>query len=65
MSAHDQLLSDFRHLLRVEAVYERYCREGHRPTHAEAKAWLQGEGWQPYPLANLLRKWGYDEPDPK
>lgn len=60
----DSLVDDFRHLLRVEKIFERYCREGKRPSHAEAKAWLESLAWKPYPLANLLRKWGYEEPNP-
>jgi hypothetical protein len=55
------LLDDFTHLKRVEKIFERYCREGKRPTKEEATAWLESEGWKPAPLANLLRKWGYEE----
>ena len=55
------LLDDLLHLRRVEKIFERYCREGKRPTRDEAKAWLESEGWKPYPLANLLREWGYKE----
>ena len=55
------LLADFVHLKRVQAIYDRYCREGKRPSKEEAEAWLLSEGWQPYPLANLLRRWGYED----
>lgn len=55
------LLDDFVTLGRVEKIFERYCAEGKRPTKEEAKAWLESLGWQPHPLANLLRKWGYEE----
>lgn len=56
------LIDQFIHLARVKKIFERYCREGKRPSRDEAKAWLESLGWQPYPLANLLREWGYDEP---
>jgi len=56
-----RLLNDFTHLKRVEAIFERYCREGKRPTLAEAEDWLRSEGWKPAPLAVLLKKWGYTE----
>jgi hypothetical protein len=59
------LVDDFRHLLRVKKIFERYCREGHRPCLGEAKAWLESLGWKPWPLAALLREWGYDIEDPK
>ena len=58
------LLTDFLHTIRVQKVYDRYCRDGKRPSRAEAEAWLKSEGWQPYPLANLLRKWGYEPAQP-
>jgi hypothetical protein len=59
--AERQLLGDFATLLRVEEIYERYCREGKRPTRQEAEEWLKSLGWQPAPLAVLLKKWGYEE----
>lgn len=58
----DPLFDDFRTLIRVKKIFERYCREGKRPSREEAKAWLESLGWKPYPLANLLRDWGYEEP---
>jgi len=61
MTIERRFLDDFRHLGRVNRIFERYCREGKRPSREEAKAWLESEGWQPHPLANLLRKWGYPE----
>lgn len=60
MNPDQQLLDDFVLLARVKRIFERYCREGKRPTKEECKAWLESEGWQPYPLANLLRQWGYE-----
>lgn len=57
----EALLSDLRTLRRVEEIFARYCRDGKRPTRAEAEAWLRSEGWNEYPLANLLRQWGYDD----
>ena len=59
MSPDRQLLYDLRLRLRVEKIYERYCREGKRLTKGEAERWLKSEGWQPAPLANLLKQWGY------
>lgn len=56
------LTDDFRFLDRVKKIFARYCAEGKRPTREEAKAWLESLGWKPYPLANLLRDWGYEEP---
>ena len=53
------LVDDFRRLVRVEKIFERYCREGKRPSRDEAKAWLESLGWKPYPLENLLKQWGY------
>ena len=64
-SAERGLLGDFATLLRVQDIFDRYCREGNRPTHEEAKAWLESLGWKPHPLANLLREWGYDESNPR
>ena len=61
MNAGQQFLADFVHLLRVKKVFARYCREGKRPSKEEAKAWLESLGWQPHPLANLLREWGYED----
>lgn len=58
----DHLIDDFRTLIRVEKIFARYCAEGKRPTREEAADWLRSLGWQEYPLGNLLRKWGYDEP---
>lgn len=55
------LIEEFRHLLRVQKIFDRYCQEGKRPTREEAKAWLESEGWQTHPLENLLREWGYTE----
>jgi hypothetical protein len=52
-------VDDLRHLTRVERIFERYCREGKRPTKEECQAWLESEGWKPYPLKNLMEKWGY------
>ena len=60
MTAGEKLLDDLRHLKRIEKIYERYCREGKRPTKEEAEAWLKSEGWEPAPLANLLKQWGYE-----
>jgi hypothetical protein len=57
----ERLLEDFVHLKRVQAIFERYCREGKRPSRSEAEAWLKSEGWQPAPLAVLLNRWGYRE----
>lgn len=59
--AEREFLDDFAMLLRVQQIFERYCREGKRPKREEAKAWLESLGWKPAPLANLLREWGYDE----
>ena len=61
MSAERQFLANLVHLRRVEAIFRRYCAEGKRPTRAEAASWLESEGWKPYPLANLLRQWGYED----
>ncbi len=58
----DSLLDQFTTLIRVKKIFERYCREGKRPSRDEAKAWLESLGWQPHSLANLLRDWGYEEP---
>jgi hypothetical protein len=55
------LLDDFRHLLRVEKIFKRYCDEGKRPTRQEAEEWLISEGWNETGRANLLKKWGYSE----
>jgi hypothetical protein len=60
MSAESQFLDDFRLLNRVQAIYDRYCHEGKRPTRDEAESWLKSLGWQPAPLAVLLSRWGYD-----
>ena len=54
-------LDDLRLLRRTEAIFERYCAEGHRPTREEAADWLRSLGWREEPLANLLRQWGYEE----
>lgn len=62
MTFGQKLLAKLRHLRRVEKIYDRYCAEGKRLSREEAKSWLESEGWQPRPLANLLRQWGYDEP---
>ena len=59
MSAEQQLMDDFNLLTRVQKIYDRYCRDGKRPTRAEAEDWLKSLGWQPAPLAMLLAKWGY------
>ena len=59
-SPSQNFLDDFRLLRRVQKIYERYCREGKRPSRAEAEDWLRSLGWQPTGLANLLREWGYD-----
>ena len=60
MSAQD-LIDSMRLLRRVERIYERYVAEGKRPSREECRAWLESLGWQPYPLANLMRRWGYPE----
>ena len=60
MDSLQNLLTRFRHLRRVEKIFERYCREGKRPTKEEAADWLRSEGWQEHPMNNLLRQWGYD-----
>jgi len=60
MSAERQFLDDWTMLKRVQKIYERYCREGKRPTKQEAESWLKSLGWKPYPLAELLRRWGYE-----
>jgi len=57
----DAFLEDLKLLRRVEEIFERYCREGKRPTRDEVVAWLRSEGWKEDPLANLLRQWGYDQ----
>jgi hypothetical protein len=62
MSVADEFFDQLRTLERVRKIFERYCREGKRPSREEAKAWLESLGWKPYPLANLLREWGYEEP---
>lgn len=62
--AANSLLDDLQTLNRVEKIFERYCREGKRPSRDEAMAWLESLGWKPYPLANLLRQWGYEESKP-
>ena len=64
MDIGDSLVDQFRTLIRVAKIFDRYCREGKRPSREEAKAWLESLGWKPYPLANLLRDWGYEEPKP-
>lgn len=61
MSGERKFLDELRRLNRVEKIFERYCREGKRLSRAEAKAWLESLGWNPYPLANLLRQWGYED----
>ena len=57
MAYADRLLEQFRHLRRVEQIYDRYCREGKRPSRAEAADWLRSEGWEEWPLKNLLDRW--------
>lgn len=61
MSATESFLDDWQLLRRVQKIFERYCREGKRPSRADAKAWLESLGWKPTPLTELLKKWGYDQ----
>ena len=56
----DRLLDDWRHLIRVEKIFERYCQDGKRPTKEECEAWLKSEGWKEHGMKNLMKKWGYD-----
>ncbi len=53
-------VDDLRHLIRIERIFERYLRRGKPPTKEECEAWLKSEGWRPEPMANLMKKWGYD-----
>jgi len=55
------LIEEFQRVIRVKKIFERYCREGKRPTRQEAEDWLISEGWQEYGRKNLLLEWGYTE----
>lgn len=55
------LVDDFTRLIRVEKIFERYRREGKRPTRKEAEEWLISLGWNEHGRKNLLLKWGYTE----
>ncbi len=57
MGADRQFLEDWDLLRRVQQIYDRYVRDGKRPTRAEAEAWLRSEGWED--PTELLRRWGY------
>lgn len=47
--------------MRVEAIFDRYRRDGKRPTRKEAEEWLISLGWNEIGRKNLLEKWGYKE----
>jgi hypothetical protein len=60
-----KFIEEFALLVRVRRIFDKCCLEGKRPSRDEAEAWLRSLGWQPGPLANLLRTWGYEEPRQK
>ena len=56
----DTFLGDFLLLIRVKKIFDKYCRDGKRPSREEAADWLKSLGWQPAPMEKLLREWGYE-----